>query len=207
MSEAEECVHELPAGMCHLCKAPPPGVLKQGWRTKVGRAYHNDRDCDLLRKGHRYAERRGNEVHDAVPVRWVDVNPGELQPCEHCCTPEWLRRHDRAPGGSRAERGSPAAAERGSRPSAAAERGSRPSAAAERGLRPPMSIVPRGTDSAVAVAGGKPCLVRVGGEWVPGTLVWEPKARADGLWWASVTHRAHGREVTEIRSQHDVRKR
>nr|BFE47101.1 hypothetical protein GCM10017745_05280 [Saccharothrix mutabilis subsp. capreolus] len=78
--------------------------------------------------------------------------PGELQPCEHCCTPEWLRRHDRAPA-------------------------------------------------------GKPCLVRVGDAWVPGTLVWEPRARPDGLWWASVTHRAHGREVTETRSQHDLRKR
>ncbi|MEU7525217.1 hypothetical protein AB0A74_05740 [Saccharothrix sp. NPDC042600] len=149
---ADECVHELPAGMCHLCKAPPPGVLKQGWRTKGGRAYHNDRECDFLRKGHRYAERRGNDVHDAVPVRWAEVDPGELQPCEHCCTPEWLRRHDRAPA-------------------------------------------------------GKPCLVRVGDAWVPGTLVWEPRARPDGLWWASVTHRAHGREVTETRSQHDLRKR
>ncbi|CCH28415.1 hypothetical protein ABZ816_28950 [Actinosynnema sp. NPDC047251] len=90
----DECKHLLPPGQCALCREPPPGVLKQGWRTEGGRAYHNDPSCDWLRKGHQRSRRQGKDTHDAVRVRWNDVDPGTLQPCDYCCTPEWLRRHD-----------------------------------------------------------------------------------------------------------------
>ncbi len=53
----------------------------------------------------------------------------------------------------------------------------------------------------------KPCLVMSEDEWWRGTLVWEPARRADGLWWATVTYDKNGRQVTEVRSQHDIRAR
>lgn len=155
----DECKHELPVGQCHLCKPPPAGVLKHGWRTRGGRAYHNDPDCDWLRKGHNRSRRQGKDVHDAVRVRWADVDPGELQPCEYCCTDDWLRRHGKTPVAAAAE------------------------------------------------AGGKPCLVREGDLWVPGTVVWEQAPRRDGLWWGDVRYGHNGREMSGVRSQRDLRPR
>jgi hypothetical protein len=96
-SEQDECKHLLPLGQCSLCRKPPAGVLEQGWRTRGGRAYHNDPGCDWLRKGHNRSRAQGKDVHEAVRVRWSAVDLGELQPCDHCCTTEWLRRHDKAP--------------------------------------------------------------------------------------------------------------
>ena len=37
----------------------------------------------------------GKDTHEVVPVRWADVSPGQLQPCDHCCAPAWLERHGR----------------------------------------------------------------------------------------------------------------
>lgn len=107
-----------------------------------------------LRKGHNQLRRRGREAHDAVRVRWADIDPGELQPREHCCTSEWLKRHDKLPA-----------------------------------------------------APEKPCLVQDGDCWWPGMPTWERTPRSDGLWWANVRYRRDGREVTEVRSQHDLRRR
>lgn len=90
----DECKHLLPPGQCALCREPPPGVLPQGWRTRGGRAYHNDPGCDWLRKGQRRSQRQGRETHEVVQVRWNAVDPGTVQPCDYCCTPEWVRRHD-----------------------------------------------------------------------------------------------------------------
>lgn len=88
-----ECVHEMPIGWCALCKPPPPGVLPRGYRTEAGGAYHNDPNCTWMHRGQRRAERQGKNVHDIVGVVWDDVPPGELEPCESCCTPQWLKRH------------------------------------------------------------------------------------------------------------------
>ena len=91
----DECVHEMPIGWCALCKPPLPGVLSHGYRTKAGNAYHNDPNCAWLQRGQRRAERQGKNVHDTVRVAWADVRPGALEPCESCCTPEWVKRHGR----------------------------------------------------------------------------------------------------------------
>lgn len=160
--DEDECEHLLPIGQCGLCKPPPQGVLKHGWRTKGGRAYHNDPDCDWLRKGHSRSRRQGKETHDAVRVRWADIDPAEVQPCEFCCTPLWLRRHGKIPDS--------------------------PSTAVE------------------ASPAGKPCQVREGGEWWPGTLTWEPTRRTDGRWWANVRYRRDDREITGVKSEQDLRK-
>lgn len=88
-----ECVHELPAGWCSLCKPPTAGVLSHGYRTAGGDAYHNDPDCVWLHKGQRRAHRQGKNVYAIESLAWGSVSPGELEPCEFCCTPEWLKRH------------------------------------------------------------------------------------------------------------------
>lgn len=91
--DGDECVHELPAGWCSLCKPPTASVLPYGYRTTVGDAYHNDPDCLWLHKGQRRAHRQGKTVHEIQRLAWASVNPNELEPCEFCCTPEWLKRH------------------------------------------------------------------------------------------------------------------
>jgi hypothetical protein len=73
-------------------------VLRQGWRTKGGRAYHNDPRCEWLQKGQNSLRLIGRDTHEVVQVRWADVNPGQLQPCDYCCTPAWLERHGKTPG-------------------------------------------------------------------------------------------------------------
>ncbi|MBP2182320.1 UvrD-helicase domain-containing protein [Amycolatopsis magusensis] len=88
-----ECVHEMPIEWCGTCKKPPRGVLPRGYRTRGGNAYHNDQHCNWLRKGQSRSQRQGKNVHDKVPVAWAAVRPGELEPCEFCCSPEWLKRH------------------------------------------------------------------------------------------------------------------
>ncbi|WP_439664090.1 hypothetical protein ACSHWB_23170 [Lentzea sp. HUAS TT2] len=92
----DECKHLLPTRQCDLCRPPPPGVLMQGWRTKGGRAYHNDPECKWLQKGQNSLRVIGRDTHEVVPVRWDRVNPAKLQPCEYCCTPAWLQRHGKA---------------------------------------------------------------------------------------------------------------
>ena len=90
------CEHDMVPAFCALCRPLPVGVLARGFRTKGGDAYHNDDRCDWLRKGQRFAERKGMEVHPIEPVAWHSVSPGQLAPCEACCTPEWIERHQRA---------------------------------------------------------------------------------------------------------------
>ncbi|MFJ7210795.1 hypothetical protein [Amycolatopsis sp. NPDC098790] len=86
------CKHDLLPGQCAACKPPPPGVRPHGYRTDGGSAYHNDPACDWLLRGQRHAAARAQETHPAVQVVWADVRPGSLEPCEYCCTPEWLAR-------------------------------------------------------------------------------------------------------------------
>lgn len=90
-----ECVHLMRAAWCALCKPPQAGVLRRGFRTAVGTVYHNDHRCDWLRRGQWKAQRRGRRLTAVVPVAWADVVPGELAPCEYCCSPDWLRRRRR----------------------------------------------------------------------------------------------------------------
>jgi hypothetical protein len=91
------CEHDMIPAYCALCGPLPTGVLARGFRTRGGDAYHNDDRCGWLRKGQRFAERKGMEVHDVIEsVAWHSVPPGQLAPCEACCTPEWIKRHQRA---------------------------------------------------------------------------------------------------------------
>jgi hypothetical protein len=89
------CEHDMTPEFCALCRPRPAGVLARGFRTKGGRAYHNDQRCDWLRKGQRYAQRKGRNLHDIEAIAWDSVPPGELLPCEACCTPQWIKRHGR----------------------------------------------------------------------------------------------------------------
>jgi hypothetical protein len=90
------CGHDMVPAFCALCRPLPVGVLARGFRTKGGDAYHNDDCCDWLRKGQRFAARKGRETHAIEPIAWHSVAPGQLVPCEACCTPEWIARHTRA---------------------------------------------------------------------------------------------------------------
>lgn len=89
------CQHDMVPAYCALCRPLPVGILSRGFRTKGGDAYHNDDRCDWLRKGQRFAERKGMEIHAIEPVAWHSISPGQLVPCEACCTPEWIERHQR----------------------------------------------------------------------------------------------------------------
>lgn len=68
-------------------------------------------------------------------------------------------------------------------------------------LRPPGGEPPDGEPP------GKACLVHSDDEWWEGTVVWEEARREDGLWWGTVTYVKDGQEITEVRSQHDLRAR
>ncbi|BDT86017.1 RNase H family protein [Nocardia cyriacigeorgica] len=70
-------------------------VLARGYRTRGRRAYHNDARCTWLLEGQGQSARQGKNTHDIVAVSWHAVDPGELQPCESCCTPQWIARHRR----------------------------------------------------------------------------------------------------------------
>jgi hypothetical protein len=85
------CIHDMWIRSCHLCKAPPPGVNPSGFTTRGGRAYHNDRDCEWLRRGQRRADRAGMQLHDITRVRWADQDLSTVQPCLHCCRPAGQR--------------------------------------------------------------------------------------------------------------------
>ncbi|WP_209897036.1 RNase H family protein [Nocardia goodfellowii] len=87
------CVHEMRINECAYCTPRRPGVLSHGWRTEGGTVYHNDRDCDWLRKGQRDALRKGLNLHDIVAIAWASVDSTKMQPCDYCCTPLWVRRH------------------------------------------------------------------------------------------------------------------
>ena len=90
----DECVQGLTIG-CSECRPTPARILAHRFRTKGRRAYHNGRDCDWLLKGQRQAQRQAQNVHEVARVAWHAVLPGELEPCEYCCTPDWLRRRQR----------------------------------------------------------------------------------------------------------------
>jgi hypothetical protein len=92
-SDGGGCVHELPASWCSLCKPPTVSVLPYGYRTVGGDAYHNDPNCLWLHKGQRRAHRQGKNVHEIQRLAWASVSLGELESCEFCCTPEWIKRH------------------------------------------------------------------------------------------------------------------
>ncbi|MCR6490041.1 AAA family ATPase [Amycolatopsis sp. OK19-0408] len=92
-ADDSECVHQMPIAWCAHCRKPPADVLPHGYRTKGGNAYHNDPDCTWLDKGQRSSAHRGQTVHPKERIAWGAVTPGELEPCEACCTEAWLRRH------------------------------------------------------------------------------------------------------------------
>lgn len=93
--EDDECRHGMTKAYCADCRQLDAGVLPTGYRTRGGSAYHNDADCYWLRRGQQRQERMGRDTHEIVRIAWASVIPGELEPCEHCCTTEWLKRHRR----------------------------------------------------------------------------------------------------------------
>ncbi|WP_409464060.1 RNase H family protein [Amycolatopsis sp. GA6-003] len=93
--EDDECRHGMTKAYCADCRQLDAGVLRTGYRTAGGSAYHNDADCYWLRRGQQRQERMGRNTHEIVRIAWASVIPGELAPCEHCCTPEWLQRNRR----------------------------------------------------------------------------------------------------------------
>lgn len=91
--DTDRCIHDMLAEWCDLCVPPPPGVLRHGYRTRGGAAYHNDPDCDWLLRGQDFAHKQGKNNHGIDPVSWYTLPPGQLAPCEACCTVQWVRRH------------------------------------------------------------------------------------------------------------------
>ncbi len=53
---------------------------------------------------------------------------------------------------------------------------------------------------------GKPCEIRVGEAWAPGSLTWESARRDDGLWWARVVRQHDGAQVIEDRNELEIRR-
>ncbi|UKD58482.1 hypothetical protein L3Q65_17720 [Amycolatopsis sp. FU40] len=99
--EDDECRHGMTKAYCADCRQIDAGVLPNGYHTAGGHAYHNDADCYWLRRGQQRQERMGRDTHEIVRIAWASVIPGELAPCEHCCTTEWLQRNRRGRGLSR----------------------------------------------------------------------------------------------------------
>ncbi|OAP25595.1 MULTISPECIES: RNase H family protein [Amycolatopsis] len=93
--EDGECRHGMTKAYCADCRQLDAGVLPTGYRTAGGSAYHNDDGCYWLRRGQQRQERMGRHTHEIVRIARASVLPGELEPCEHCCTTEWLRRNRR----------------------------------------------------------------------------------------------------------------
>ncbi|MGW7538542.1 RNase H family protein [Amycolatopsis sp. NPDC054798] len=93
--EDDECRHGMTKAYCADCRQADAGVLPTGYRTRGGSAYHNDADCYWLRRGQQRQARMGRDTHEIVRIAWASVIPGELEPCESCCTTEWLDRNRR----------------------------------------------------------------------------------------------------------------
>ena len=93
--EDDECRHGMTKAYCADCRQLDAGVLPTGYRTRGGNAYHNDADCSWLRRGQQRQEQMGRNTHEIVRIAWASVLPGELEPCESCCTTEWLNRNRR----------------------------------------------------------------------------------------------------------------
>lgn len=89
----DECAHLLPLGQCDLCRPLPAGVRPHGFHTRGRHAFHNDPNCPWLASGQRGAELAGQQTHEVVAISWDRVLPGDLEPCEYCCTPQWLQQH------------------------------------------------------------------------------------------------------------------
>ena len=93
--EDDECRHGMTKAYCADCRQLDAGVLPTGYRTRGGSAYHNDADCYWLRRGQQRQAQMGRDTHEIVRIAWASVLPGELEPCESCCTTDWLKRNRR----------------------------------------------------------------------------------------------------------------
>ncbi|WP_143261563.1 hypothetical protein [Allokutzneria sp. NRRL B-24872] len=91
----ERCLHDLVAGQCADCKAPPAGLKKVGYRTKGGSAFHNDRDCPGLQEGQNFARYKGMDVHEPERIAWSAAQAAGLDACQVCGTEQWLDRQNR----------------------------------------------------------------------------------------------------------------
>lgn len=81
----EYCEHGEPAATCgyDTCLAKRTGFPRRVWRTRGGSSFHRKANCYLINEGHRLADRRRNEIHDAVSVPLSEVI-ATLGPCPSC---------------------------------------------------------------------------------------------------------------------------
>jgi hypothetical protein len=82
----ERCKHGEVKAWCgeSECMAARKGLPVRVWRTQQGQTYHRKATCEALSDGHRKAERRGYEAHDAESVPLSVAMSAGLAECFHC---------------------------------------------------------------------------------------------------------------------------
>jgi hypothetical protein len=78
------CIHELGPGQCAFCREVPFGIESTVFKTSYGKAYHNWNNCEYLESGQKFAESKGGNATEIVPVPWSKVAQ-DMYPCEWCC--------------------------------------------------------------------------------------------------------------------------
>jgi len=79
-----KCKHGVKRDRCFDCRKPPKGVNAVVYITKGGLAFHNRRDCKVLRMGQKGAESSGLNTHEVTSVAWSQVAL-ERDACLYCC--------------------------------------------------------------------------------------------------------------------------
>jgi hypothetical protein len=79
-----KCKHGVRRDRCFDCRKPPKGVNAVVYITKGGLAFHNSRDCKVLRMGQKSAESSGMNTHEVTSVAWSQVAL-ERDACLYCC--------------------------------------------------------------------------------------------------------------------------
>ena len=87
---SENCIHELGPGQCAYCIEIPFGLETTVFRTQFGKAFHNWKDCEYLESGQKFAESRGGNSSEILPLAWTKANQ-DLYPCEWCCALYYAR--------------------------------------------------------------------------------------------------------------------
>jgi hypothetical protein len=80
----ETCIHELESGQCAYCKDIPFGIESVVYKTQFGKAFHNWNNCEYLEAGQKFAESKGGNSSEILPIAWSKASQ-DLYPCEWCC--------------------------------------------------------------------------------------------------------------------------
>ncbi|MGI5350256.1 hypothetical protein ACQEU8_19055 [Streptomyces sp. CA-250714] len=73
----------LPSSQCDHCRSAQSNLPRRVYVTKGGSVYHRTPNCEGLKDGQRYAQRKGHDIHDIESVPRSDVQ-AKLGACEIC---------------------------------------------------------------------------------------------------------------------------